>query len=175
MDDNDDYFKIGEQLLTRHMNSISISDTEDDNDSFKENEGINENFKLERLNAKCHIIYHFFLNNGISSFLQPMTQNLKDRLESEISNLQEILEADGKYPSITNFQKSITDSNRDDKCSEFFSYFNALNILSFALLLIKNNEKLDAQKFDNKKDVSSLYNELLDSRSDEIEIGRAHV
>lgn len=168
MDDNDDYFKIGEQLLTRHMNSISISDTEDDNDSFKENEGINENFKLERLNAKCHIIYHFFLNNGISSFLQPMTQNLKDRLESEISNLQEILEADGKYPSITNFQKSITDSNRCDKCSEFFSYFNALNILSFALLLIKNNEKLDTQKFDNKKDVSSLYNELLDSRSDEI-------
>lgn len=167
MDENDDYFKLGEEILTRQMNSMSLPETEEDNSSYEENQ-MSNNFQKDQLYAKCQLIYQFFLTNEISSFSQPIEQNLKDQVDSEVKSLLEILENEGKSPSIANFQNNDLHHNRNGKISELYSHLGALNILSFALLLLQNNDKFNNQDLDNKKDFTAYYDKLLESRSDEI-------
>lgn len=176
MDENEDYIRLGEQLLEEHMEGTLSSDIMGESNkthsfpSETNSPNSNELPSYDKLYAKCILLNKLFKKNGITSFDQSISNSFRDTLKTEVQHLITILEIEGKKPDILETRNSS--STLED----------ALNLLSFSLLLLNNNNTEDSsddskyktdphnQIADNSSDIdkSQLYDQILETRSQEI-------
>ena len=129
---NEDFIALGEKILNNHIlseqNSFSDSFY---SKSFSENTDTNE---YDQIYAKSLVISQFFMKNNIDKYNQKISFELQEEILNQSRELVKMLEKQNKIP-----KPSIGIEN---------SIFEALNILSFSLLLLQHNNE-----------ISNLFNE----------------
>ncbi|OHS92831.1 hypothetical protein TRFO_40842 [Tritrichomonas foetus] len=103
--------------------------------------------QYDQLYAKCLILSQFLLNSKIDNYNQQLSANKLSKIASEVEDLINILEQTSNSPKS---QIGIESSR-----------FEALNLLSFTLILLRNNDF-------SPQAITKKYDKLIESKSEEI-------